>query len=46
MIEQTKKFFLPHKKGFASGEFMASQPGMTKADKNYYKSKKYKGNQL
>lgn len=31
-------------KAYASGEFMASLPGMTEADKRFYRSKKYKGN--
>jgi len=30
--------------GFASGEYMASLPGMNDADRAYYRSKKYPGN--
>jgi len=31
---------------YAPGEYMANLPGMTEADKAYYRSKKYKGNQF
>jgi len=31
-------------KGYASGEYMASLPDLTKEDREYYLSKKYKGN--